>query len=347
MTANPRGLINRLEQLNGNRGGRPDTGAMATLRRGLGQGLADIDPAVMPYVVRFTDADQGPELSALVGSLYAKHSQYIDNNENLGAALAKAMASESQERRFHSLLAARGDELISRLREAISLLASAEQALDYVRLYWDLADWEGDQAKVQMRWARDFWRSRGHSGAMAQARKQAEDDLAEKEWDADKRARMENRRAFILHLDALAKRDDRAALADLRSGLGRNGLETRVLPHVAPFLPMDRPWEWRSWFLVAALFGFHPRHREQGGDPLPKAWRSLIRQSTLCDSQEQRFIALLDAEPAELGHHLRQALSLLKSAERPLDYGLLLNHILAWGHPARWVQRQWAKEFWG
>lgn len=347
MTANPRGYVGQLERLSGNRGDRPDAGAMARLRRGIGQGLGDIDPAVMPYVTRFMEADQGPALFALVGNLYASHPQQIDNEETLGATLAKAMTSDSQERRFHSLLAAQGDELVPRLREAVSLLASAEQPLDYVRLYWDLVGWQDDQRKAQMRWARDFWRNRGNAETLEMHRKQAEDELADKDLGEEKRSSKQGRRAFILYLQSLAANNDRAALADLRSGLGRSGLETRMLPHVAPFLPMDRPWEWRSWFLVASLFGLHPSHGEQFLNSLPKAWFTLIRKSPTFESQEKRFIALLDAEPAELGHHLRQAVSLLKSAERPIDYGRLLNHTLSWGHHERWVQRQWAKEFWG
>jgi CRISPR system Cascade subunit CasB len=349
MTADPKGIrfVDRLEKLSGNRGNRPDAGAMAALRRGIGHGLADIDPAVMPYVTRFMDADEGPELFALLGNLYAKHPQHTANAENLGAALARAMASDSQERRFHSLLAARGDELVTRLREAVSLLASAEQPLDYVRLYQDLAGWEDDQRKVQMGWAREFWRNRGNAEALKKHREQAEEQLTENDWPEDRRKRAQGRHAFILYLHALAAHKDRSALADLRSGLGRDGLETRMLPHVAPFMPLDRPWEWRGWFLVASLFGLHPHHREQPGDSLAKAWRTLIRQSNHPESQEKRFIALLDAEPAELGHHLRQAVSLLRSKEHPLDYGRLLDHVLSWGHYERWVQRRWAAEFWG
>jgi CRISPR system Cascade subunit CasB len=347
MTANPRGFVGLLEKLSGNRGGPPDTGAMAALRRGIGQGLGDIDPAVMPYVASYMDADKGPGPVALLGSLYAKHPRHIDDNQTLGAVLAKAIASDSQERRFHSLLAARGDELVPRLREAVSLLASTERPLDYVRLYWDLSDWEHEQRKVQMRWARDFWLARGQSETLEKHRKQAEEDLAENDWSEQKRSEMQVRRTFILYLQALAAPKNRAALADLRSGLGRSGMEPRMLPHVAPFMPLDRPWERRGWLLVASLYGIHPLHREQRGDSLAKAWRTLIRQSNHPESQEKRFIALLDAEPAELGHHLRQAVSLLRSKEHPLDYGRLLDHVLSWGHYERWVQRRWAAEFWG
>lgn len=330
MKENPMGLIAQLERLSGCQGNRPNTGAMAILRRGIGHRLTDIDPAVMPYIAPHIGSKQGAALPALVATLYAQHPQHEANRESLGSRLAKAIGSDSQERRIQSLLHARGDEQIARLREAIALLASAGQSLDYVQLYWDLNEWESSQRKVQIRWARDFWCLRHNLEIPTENHKNL-------------------RTFFILHLNTLATRNDRAALADLRSGLDRPGEAIRLLPHVAPFLPPERPWEWNRWLLIASLFGLHPHHREKEIDSLPKAWYILMQQSNQkrSESQEQRFIALLDAESTELGHHLRQAVSLLKQANMPLNYSRLLNDILFWGSGKRRVQLQWAKNFWG
>jgi CRISPR system Cascade subunit CasB len=56
---------------------------------------------------------------------------------------------------------------------------------------------------------------------------------------------------------------------------------------------------------------------------------------------------LLAAHPDDLDFHLRQAVSFLKSRDVPVNWHQLLSDVLAWGHPERYVQRRWARAFWG
>ena len=152
----------------------------------------------------------------------------------------------------------------------------------------------------------------------------------------------EKQKNFIGYLLGMAEddRDNRGALADLRSGLGRNpGEMARVHKHVVPYLP-EHNYDDRWYYLVATLFGAFPQHRK--GYSLGAAFRPLKAKS---ESMEARFIALLNAHSDDLGGHLRHAVSLLRANEQPLDWFRLLEDLSQWDHPAAHVQLKWAKDF--
>jgi CRISPR system Cascade subunit CasB len=150
---------------------------------------------------------------------------------------------------------------------------------------------------------------------------------------------------FVEYLES--KRDDRGALAALRRGLGHPpGTVADMYPYVVPRLPSDAPrWKEEAYYLVAALFAYHPleggrgnmgnhfaRTRDPGGDNT---------------AIERRFTALLATHPDDLDFHLRQAVSFLKSKDVPVNWHQLLPDVMAWGHPERYVQQRWARAFWG
>lgn len=152
----------------------------------------------------------------------------------------------------------------------------------------------------------------------------------------------ERQRTFIGYLLGLAKegKEDRGALADLRSGLGKEpGEMGRVHKHVAPYLP-EKNYNDRWYYLTATLFGAFPQHR--GGRSLGAAFRPLKQKS---DSMEARFVALLNAHPDDLDDHLRHAVSLLKANEQPLDWFQLFQDLLQWDHPDGYIQMRWARDF--
>ncbi len=153
----------------------------------------------------------------------------------------------------------------------------------------------------------------------------------------------QRQRDFVCHLLSLAQegREDRGALADLRSGLGREpGQMARVHRHVVPYLPDDKRYNDRWYYLTATLFGLYPKHRS--GYSLGRAFRPPKANS---DSTERRFTALLNADADDLGGHLRHVVSLLKSGEQPLDWHRLLGDLLQWSHPEGHVQLRWARDF--
>lgn len=157
--------------------------------------------------------------------------------------------------------------------------------------------------------------------------------------------------AFVDHLAELARREDRAALAELRRGLGKPpGEAAGMHRHVMPFLPPDAPpWEEEAYYLVAALFALHRGSwgANRGEHPTnfgaSYAWLARAAGGV---SVEARFVALLNAERDELAYHLRQAISLMRAHEIPVDWLRLLRDVRGWGNPDRWVQPRWARVYW-
>ena len=153
---------------------------------------------------------------------------------------------------------------------------------------------------------------------------------------------LDKQKTFIGYLLHLAKEgeEDRGALADLRSGLGKEpGHMVRVHKHVVPYLP-EKSYDDRWYYVIATLFGSFPKH--QAGRSLGAAFRPLKAKS---DSMEARFVALLNSHPDDLDDHLRHAVSLLKANEQPLDWFRLFDDLLQWDHPDGHVQLKWARDF--
>jgi CRISPR system Cascade subunit CasB len=153
---------------------------------------------------------------------------------------------------------------------------------------------------------------------------------------------------FVAHLRRLADNDDpagRAALAKLRHGLGKPpGAALETLAVVQPRLPQGlRPEAENACYLAASLFADHPQ--TGGGGSLGRAF-ALLAQKRQAESLEKRFVALLNADEDDLPDHLRHAVSLLKSEGVALDWACLIADVQHWGHPNRFVQRRWARDFW-
>lgn len=162
---------------------------------------------------------------------------------------------------------------------------------------------------------------------------------------------------FVLELERLADRktEDRAALACLKRCAGRPLAESlEVLPLLYRLGRAGIPERSEElFFLVATLFPFAPsrpraeetpeRHRDFG-----RTLRWLAeRPKVNADGVDRRVTVLLDADRDELPFRLRQAVRMLAQHEPPVDWRLLLRHLLAWDSPSRWVQKQWARSYFG
>jgi CRISPR system Cascade subunit CasB len=160
---------------------------------------------------------------------------------------------------------------------------------------------------------------------------------------------------FVQQLVSLAAHEDRAALAALRRGLGSApGSQAEAARVVYRSLPASVPdWRERDCWLLAGLFALHPHHLEraeaEGYRPsLADALRQLGRKENVsAEGVERRLVALLNAEREDLDEHLRHAISQLRAADVPVDYVQLLRDLRWWEADERWVQRRWARAFWG
>jgi CRISPR system Cascade subunit CasB len=163
---------------------------------------------------------------------------------------------------------------------------------------------------------------------------------------------------FVRSLIRLFTEEDRAALAALRRALGKQPGEAAeahryVLPFVAPGM---KPWDENAYYLVGALFALHPAN---WGPPEEQAEQQQATTTNMgasfrrlageveSGSVERRFVALLNSHPDDLPEHLRHAVGLLKSKEVPVNWSQLIHDLRNWNHEARWVQRNWARAFWG
>lgn len=154
---------------------------------------------------------------------------------------------------------------------------------------------------------------------------------------------------FVDYLEKLEARGDRAAMAALRRSLGQPlGLAGEAHRHILWINPAE--WEEPSYYLVAGLFALHPTQWRRAEDEkrMTNFGASFARLQAKVDSTsiERRFVAILDSHEDDLAEHLRQAVSLLKSRDIPVDWTQLLRDIRAWRHESRYVQRRWARAFW-
>ena len=157
---------------------------------------------------------------------------------------------------------------------------------------------------------------------------------------------------FISALEHLVTNDDRAALAALRRGLGQRPGETMELyPYVVPYVQgLQYTSDENAYYIIASLVGLYPTPSWQRSDgkQLTNLGASLaLLKDDSGDSLERRFVALLNAHADDLPEHLRQAISLLKSKDKPVNWLRLLRDIKQWDREDRRVQRLWAKGFWG
>jgi CRISPR system Cascade subunit CasB len=149
------------------------------------------------------------------------------------------------------------------------------------------------------------------------------------------------RHAFIEHLEKLT--EDRAALAELRRGLGRApGEAPGMFPYIIPFV--NNRYEEADLYLIAALFALHPSSARSGnmGEHL-HAYTQAVGDDA---ATTRRFVQLMRQSRAALDTLLRQHISLLKSKEIAVNWHQLIFDLRGWEHEDRYVQRQWARAYW-
>jgi CRISPR system Cascade subunit CasB len=150
-------------------GRREGRAILAALRRGLGKPPGAV-PEVLKWVYPELEVKCRPEERVsredpflIVASLYAHHPVHRGAPGNLGATLAQVRAGEkgtpSLDKRFEALLQCHRTGLPVLLRHTVSLIRSADKAIDYARLCEDIARWDDPDPEnhPQRSWARAYW----------------------------------------------------------------------------------------------------------------------------------------------------------------------------------------------
>lgn len=149
---------------------------------------------------------------------------------------------------------------------------------------------------------------------------------------------------FIEWLEGLNKKDTKVKAVLRRSLAFDPGTFTAAYPYVEPFVKNeDSSWRRKMHYLVAGLWAAHWREGRIGV-PLPIGKASATYQAASgSTSIERRFITLLDADPDQLPHRLRQMLALLK--DQAIDFDDLLKGLLYWNDDRKRTQNAWARDF--
>jgi CRISPR system Cascade subunit CasB len=145
-----------------------DRGALASLRRGMGQ-----PPGAVIETARIVERQlaQGTPESVraacyVVGPLFALHDDESGTG-NLGNHFRKLCGEvkpneelpKNVERRFKSLLESDRDELPDALRQAVTRLKAEAVPVNWFQLAQDVKDWqfEAGRERVRKSWSRSFW----------------------------------------------------------------------------------------------------------------------------------------------------------------------------------------------
>ncbi len=149
---------------------------------------------------------------------------------------------------------------------------------------------------------------------------------------------------FIEWLESLNEKDTRVRAVLRRSLAFDPGKYVPAYPYVEPFLKNeDNLWRREVFYLVAGLWAAHWREG-QTGRPMSLGEACAVYQATNgSTSTEHRFITLLDADPDQLPHRLRQMMALLK--DQGVDFDALLKGLLYWSDDQKRTQNAWARDF--
>ncbi|QLH75183.1 MAG: type I-E CRISPR-associated protein Cse2/CasB [Methanomassiliicoccales archaeon] len=156
----------------------------------------------------------------------------------------------------------------------------------------------------------------------------------------------DERLLFVDFLISLKEQEKRSHLATLRKGTKGNPENMpQLYPIILPQLPPGMSkWREKVYFEIAALFSMHPEISDHGN--LGNTFREL-QQKKESMNIEKRFVAILRAHKDDLYGRLRQAISLAKSEDIGINWLQLLEDLENWNDRDSYVQKNWAKSFWG
>lgn len=161
----------------------------------------------------------------------------------------------------------------------------------------------------------------------------------------------ERDRAFAASLEALGGlANRRQVLSILRRGASGGTVRfdaIRALDRVVPRGATDRDFD--AYGLVAGLYAVYHQGRStiaatdgDLGDSFARLGRSPGWET---DRAARRLTRLLAARAATLGERLRHTVTLLRSADVPVNWAMLAHDVRLWDYEGQPVQRRWARSF--
>lgn len=137
---------------------------------------------------------------------------------------------------------------------------------------------------------------------------------------------------------AKLKRDAGKELAEAHS----IGLFYRLLPYGLSSAQEE------MYFLAATLYPLAKNSDAKNfGTSLKTLRQGKKQRQEPTKSMDKRFEVLLDSDKEQLPYRLRQAVKFLNSGEQKIgvNWAQLLKHLLGWQHSSRYVQKEWAREY--
>jgi CRISPR type I-E-associated protein CasB/Cse2 len=153
---------------------------------------------------------------------------------------------------------------------------------------------------------------------------------------------------FVEKLVGLDNEKNRAALAVIRRAAADPDADFQMLSVIGRFLPSDLHHnDLNNHKRVACLFAIHKLHDGKKnfnfGDSCRMIWNGL---HTGQDSFEARFAALLNSHPDDLYRRLLPIVRYAKDKDVKINFDQLREDMQNWSHPDKFVQKNWAKQFW-
>lgn len=160
---------------------------------------------------------------------------------------------------------------------------------------------------------------------------------------------------FISRLEGLEK-DNRGDLAVLKRNAGNTLAESKgvyqAFYNILPYgIAGSRNEE--VYYLVATLYG-HNKYRAKGNFG---STMRVVKDKTGSENINHRMSILLDSNfdhishmypgGGEIPYRLRQCVKLANSHEAGINWSQLLMDLTRWEYPEKWVQKKWAKSYFG
>jgi len=153
---------------------------------------------------------------------------------------------------------------------------------------------------------------------------------------------------FVERLEELNRKDDKAALAEIRRAAANPDDNFLILRIIGSYLPSEvSNWELDIYKRLACLYAIHKGHINKDyynfGVSCRKIWLNLDAGK---ESFESRFAALLNCRPEDLYRHLLSIVRFASDKGVKINFNRLFKDMKYWAHPDKFAQKNWAKQFW-